>query len=98
MDIPVEAGAPGVATSVLHLGTKVLLGFSLGLTKSESLSDVVEVVVRAQLRDSSLQHHGEEVDENGRSPAKDEEGFLAQGDESEGGGGHTSGGGFRHMH
>ena len=82
VDVPVEAGAPGIAAGLLQLGVEVLLRLLLCHPQDKSISDIVQVVDGAQFWDPCLQHHGQQVDEEGCPSTEDEVGILTETDKS----------------
>ena len=76
MYVPVQTGAPGILTSLCQLGMEVLLSFLLLDSQDKGIPDIVKIINGTQLWDTSLQHHGQQVDEQSGSSSQDEVGIL----------------------
>ena len=63
MEVPVERHGPSVLDGLLHFLTEILQSNILRHAKAQGVSDVVYVVGSGQLRNTTLQHQREQVDE-----------------------------------
>ena len=78
MHIPTEARAPGIFPCFLEFRVEMFFGFFLSHSQHKSVPDVAEVINRVQFGYACLEHHGQQVNEQGRPPPEDKISILTQ--------------------